>query len=59
MATTRHSHTASSVKATGAYDGRIIAGYCLLAAIALAALYFASSGPGTGDAAIAVMVAMP
>ena len=59
MATTEYTHTASSVEATRDYDGWIIAGYALLGAIALAALYFASGGPGNGEAALAVMVAMP
>lgn len=59
MATIGYSHSASSVQATRDYDGWIIAGYALLGAIALAALYFASGGPGNGEAALAVMVAMP
>ena len=59
MATTAYTHTASSVKAIRDYEGWIIAGYCILGAIALAALYFASGGPGNGEAALAVMVAMP
>ena len=59
MATIDYSHTASSAHATRDYDGWIIAGYGLLGAIALAALYFASGGPGNGEAALAVMVAMP
>jgi len=41
MATLDFTHTASSVQATRGYDGWIIAGYALLGAIALAALYFA------------------
>jgi len=59
MATTEYTHTASSVEATRDYDGWIIAGYALLGTIALAALYFASGGSGNGEAALAVMVAMP
>jgi hypothetical protein len=59
MVTTEYPHTASSVEATRAYEGWIIAGYGVLGAIALAALYFASGGPGNGEAALAVMVAMP
>jgi hypothetical protein len=59
MATINYSHTASSVQSTRDYDGWIIAGYGLLGAIALAALYFASGGPGNGEAALAVMAAMP
>ena len=59
MATTEYTQTASSVQATRDYDGWIIAGYGILGAIALAALYFASGGPGNGEAALAVMVAMP
>jgi hypothetical protein len=59
MATIDYIHTASSVQATRGYDGWIIAGYCLFGAIALAALYFASGAPGNGEAALAVMVAMP
>jgi hypothetical protein len=59
MATTEYTHAASSVQATRDYDGWIIAGYGILGAIALAALYFASGGPGNGEAALAVMVAMP
>ncbi len=41
------------------HDGWFIAGYGVLAVIALTALYFASGGPGNGDAALAAMVAMP
>jgi hypothetical protein len=59
MATIGYSHSASSVQATRDYDGWIISGYGLLGAIALAALYFASGGPGNGEAALAAMVAMP
>ncbi|WP_143199833.1 hypothetical protein [Bradyrhizobium sp. NAS80.1] len=59
MATTEYTHTASSAQATRDYDGWIIAGYGILGAIALAALYFASGGPGNGEAALAIMVAMP
>jgi hypothetical protein len=59
MATTEYTHTASSVQAARDYDGWITAGYGILAAIALAALYFASGGPGNGEAALAIMVAMP
>ena len=58
MATIGYSHMASSVQARD-YDVWMIAGYVLLGAIALAALYFASGGPGNGEAALAVMVAMP
>jgi hypothetical protein len=59
MATTEFTHAASSMQATRAYEGWIIAGYGVLGAIALAALYFASGGPGHGEAALSVMVAMP
>ena len=59
MATTEYTHTASSVQAARDYEGWIIAGYCVLGAIALAALYFASGAPGNSEAALAVMVAMP
>jgi hypothetical protein len=59
MTTTEYTHTASSVQATRDYDRWIIAGYSVLGAIALAALYFASGSPGNGGAALAVMVAMP
>jgi hypothetical protein len=59
MATIERIHTASSVQATQAYKGWIIAGYGILGAIALAALYFVSGGPGNGEAALAAMVAMP
>jgi hypothetical protein len=59
MATLDFTHTASSVQSTRGYDGWIIAGYALLGAIALVALYVASGGPGNGEAALAVMTAMP
>ncbi|TYL91995.1 hypothetical protein FXB40_26440 [Bradyrhizobium rifense] len=59
MATIDYTHTASSAQVTRDYDGWIIAGYGLLGAIALVALYFAAGGPGNGEAALAVMVAMP
>ncbi len=41
------------------HDGWFIAGYAISAVITLAALYFASGGPGNGEAALAAMVAMP
>ncbi|MGY8663152.1 hypothetical protein Q3C01_12380 [Bradyrhizobium sp. UFLA05-109] len=59
MATIEYNHTASSVRATREYDGWITAGYAILGLIALAALYFASGGPGNGEAALAIMLAMP
>ena len=59
MATTKYTHTTSSVQATRDYDGWITAGYGILGSIAFAALYFASGGPGNGEAALAVMLAMP
>ena len=59
MAATEYAHTASSVQATRDYDRWITAGYGILGAIALAALYFASGGPGNGEAALAVMAALP
>ena len=59
MATTEFIHTAPSVQATRGYDGWITAGYAILGLIALAALYFASGGPGDGEAGLAVMLAMP
>lgn len=54
-----YTHAASSVQAIRNRDGLIIAGYCILAAIALAALYFAAAGPGNGEASLALMAAMP
>ncbi|MGV7216985.1 hypothetical protein [Bradyrhizobium sp. UFLA05-112] len=59
MATVDYIHTAPSVQATRDYDRWITAGYAILGLIALAALYFASGGPGNGEAALAVMSAMP
>ncbi|GGI21272.1 hypothetical protein [Bradyrhizobium guangdongense] len=59
MATTEYTHTASSAQATRDYDGWITAGYSILGAIALIALYFALGGPGNGEAALPMMVAMP
>jgi hypothetical protein len=59
MATTEYIHAASSSQATREYDGWFTAGYGILGAIALVALYFASGGPGNGEAALAMMVAMP
>jgi hypothetical protein len=59
MATTEYTHTTSSLQATRGRDGWIIAGYGILGAIALAALYFAWGGPGNGEAALAAMLAMP
>lgn len=58
MAIAGNAHAVSPVQATRNY-GWMIAGYGLLAAIALVALYFASGGPGNGEAALAAMVAMP
>ena len=58
MATTEYTHTASSAQATRDYDGGITASGTL-GAIALVALDFAWGGPGNGEAALAVMTAMP
>jgi hypothetical protein len=58
MAAKAYTHTPSA-QLTRDYDGRIIAGYCVLGIIALAALYFGAAGPGSGGAALALMVAMP
>ncbi|MGJ4943324.1 hypothetical protein ACQR1W_22290 [Bradyrhizobium sp. HKCCYLS1011] len=52
-------HSTSPAQVARNHDGWIIAGYALLAAIALAALYVASGGPGNDPAALATMVAMP
>ena len=59
MAIASYSRAASSEQVTRNYDGAFIAGYAVLALVALAAIYFASAGPGNGEAALATMVAMP
>jgi len=61
MATIAYTRNAPSAQPTKDkdYDGKIIASYCVLGIIALAALYFAAAGPGSGGAALAMMVAMP
>ena len=59
MATTVYTHNTSSAQTTRGYDGWIMTGYCVLGAIALAAIYFAAGGPGNDGTALAVMAAMP
>ena len=43
----------------GDYDRRIVLGYAAFAIVALAAVYFASSGPGFTEAERAVSTVMP
>ncbi|MGY8667884.1 hypothetical protein Q3C01_36755 [Bradyrhizobium sp. UFLA05-109] len=59
MATTEYAHSAPPIQATRDYDGWIAAGYGILGLVALAAIYFASGGPGNGEVALASMLAMP
>lgn len=59
MTTTECTHNTSSLQATRDYDVWIIVAYGILGSIMLAALYFASGGPGNGDASLAVTLAMP
>ena len=59
MATTEYIQSGSSVQASRDHDGWVRAGCGILGLIALAALYFASGGPGKGETALAVMLAMP
>ena len=40
-------------------DGWIVFGYVAFAAVAMAAIYFGASGPGTPDDALAFMTTMP
>jgi hypothetical protein len=58
MAIAQDTHTTSSLIRN--HDRWFIAGFSvMLAAIALAALYFASGGPGHGEDVLAVMAAFP
>lgn len=41
------------------YDGWIMLGYAAFAIIALAAIYFASGGPGVTEADLAIATVMP
>jgi hypothetical protein len=59
MAFAGFAHSTTTEQVTRSYDRWIIAGYAIVAAAAIVALYFASGGPGNGDAALAAMVAMP
>jgi hypothetical protein len=43
----------------GGYDRRIILGYVAFAIVALAAVYFASSGPGFTEAELAISTVTP
>jgi hypothetical protein len=59
MAIAPYIHAVSSAQVTGHHDRWIIAGYGVLAAIAIAALYFAAGGPGNSGPSLAAMVPMP
>ena len=41
------------------YDGLIMLGYVAIAIVAIAVLYFASSGPGVTEAELAVAAVLP
>ena len=41
------------------YDGLIISGYIAFAAVILAAIYFASGGPGFTESDLSAMAMMP
>jgi hypothetical protein len=41
------------------YDGWIMFGYAAVSIVAIAAIYLAVGGPGTGEAAIASAVVLP
>ena len=51
------SHTMSS--SVRSYDGFIIFGYFACSVLMLAAIYFASGGPGFTDADLSVMAMVP
>jgi hypothetical protein len=53
-------HTAiRSHLAVGNCDGLIMLGYVAFAIVAIAALYFASSGPGVTEAELAIASVLP
>ena len=43
----------------GGYDRRIMLGYVAFAIVALAAVYFASGGPGLTESQLAIAAAFP
>ena len=43
----------------GGYDRRIVLGYAALAIVALAAVYFASVGPGVTKSELAIATTLP
>jgi hypothetical protein len=45
--------------AVGGYDRRIMLGYVTFAIVALAAVYFASSGPGVTETELAMATVLP
>ena len=49
-----HSHLA-----VRKYDGLIMLGYVAIAIVAIAVLYFASSGPGVTEAELAIATLLP
>jgi hypothetical protein len=45
--------------AVGGYDRRIMLGYVAFAIVALAAVYFASGGPGVTESQLAIATVFP
>jgi hypothetical protein len=52
-------HSAPMPSLVRSYDGAIILGYVTFAVVILAAIYFASGGPGFTDSDLSVMAVMP
>ena len=46
-------------RSVGDYDHRIVLGYAAFAIIALAAVYFASAGPGFSETELAMAAVLP
>jgi len=59
MEIAEHTASISSSSAVRSYDGWVILRYAACAAIALAAIYLASGGPGTTEANLAIATSMP
>jgi uncharacterized membrane protein len=49
----------AAIGSVGGYDRRILLGYAAFAMVALAAIYFASGGPGFSETELAMAAVLP
>jgi len=49
----------AAIRSVGGYDRRIVLGYAAFAMVALAAVYFASGGPGFSETELAMAAVLP